>query len=168
MQTSAENKKYEFVDGDTKKVSGRTLHRIRALAAIAAVGVQAGDLGGYVETEANLAVSGNAWVSGDAWVSGNARVYGNAWVSGDARVEPRIHIGWCSIVGSEAGTLTWFRTKEGVSVNRGCFNGTLDEFEARVASHHGDSQAGREYQALIAFVKLRTAVWHKFKEQAAA
>ena len=109
-------KKYELVATDTINVGGRTLYRIRALVAIAALGVLAGDTGGYVESEANLSqvygdawvygdaqvygdarvygdaqVSGDAWVYGDARVYGNAQVYGNAWVYGDARVSP-IHI----------------------------------------------------------------------------
>ena len=86
--------KYEFVPGDTITIApGRTLKRIRALATIAVAGVAPGNLGGYVESETNLArVYGNAWVYGDALVYGNARVcgdaqvYGNAWVYGDARV----------------------------------------------------------------------------------
>lgn len=64
------NAKYEFVPGDTKIINGRTLKRIRALVAIAALGVRIGDLGGYIESETNLQVYGNAWVYG------NARVYG--------------------------------------------------------------------------------------------
>jgi len=83
--------KYEFVPGDEIVIApGRTVKRIRALVAISYTA--AGDLGGYIESEASLQVSGNAWVSGDAWVYGNARVYGdaqvygNAWVYGDAWV----------------------------------------------------------------------------------
>ena len=80
-------KKYELVQDDTvKTLDGRTLFRIRALVAIGQH-VAAGDLGGYVESEKNLAqVFGNAWVYGDAWVYGNARVYGDAWVNGNAQV----------------------------------------------------------------------------------
>ena len=84
--------KYELVKTDTKQFFGKTLYRIRALVAIGSL-VAPGDLGGYVESEKNLAqVSGNAWVYGDAQVYGNAqvygdaRVYGDAWVSGDAWV----------------------------------------------------------------------------------
>ena len=78
--------KYEFT-GETKVVSGVTLRRIRALVAIAAIGVNAGDLGGWIESEKNLSqVFGNAWVSGNARVFGNARVSGDAQVYGDARV----------------------------------------------------------------------------------
>ena len=137
-------KKYEFVKGDTKTATnGATLRRIRAVVAIAAFGVAAGDLGGYIEDEKNLSHSGDAWVSGNAWVYGdarvygnaqvygnagvygNARVYGNAWVYGDARVygdagvsgNARVYgdglIFWASKVGSENGTLTVYHTNSG-------------------------------------------------------
>ena len=89
------NDKYEST-GETKIWFGVTLHRIRAKRSFGLV--VAGALGGFVASEANLQVYGNAWVYGNAqvygnaWVSGNAqvygdaRVYGDAWVYGDARV----------------------------------------------------------------------------------
>jgi hypothetical protein len=93
------NTKYEFVPGDAIVIApGRMLRRIRALVAIAAFGVCPRDLGGYIEKEdclevsgnawvsGNARVSGNAWVSGTAWVYGSAEVYGDAWVYGNARV----------------------------------------------------------------------------------
>src|SRR3972149_6985803 len=82
------NKKYEFVPGDEITIApGRTVKRIRALVAISVLGVTPGTLGGYIESEKNLAqVYGNAWVSGGARVSGSARVSGNAWVYGNALV----------------------------------------------------------------------------------
>jgi len=80
------NAKYEFVENDTVKVNGKTLKRIRALVAIAAYCVLPGDIGGYIETEVNLSVHGDAWVSDNARVYGDAQVYGNARVYGDARV----------------------------------------------------------------------------------
>ena len=76
-------KKYELTT-ETKIVYGKTLYRIRALTSFATV--KAGDLGGWIEKEENLAQEGDAWVSGDAQVSGNAQVFGDAHVSGDARV----------------------------------------------------------------------------------
>lgn len=66
--------KYEFT-GETKKVFGRTLHRIRALKNIKKYGVTAGDIGGWIEKDTNLSQDGNAWVYGDA------RVYGGEWAS---------------------------------------------------------------------------------------
>lgn len=76
------NRKYEFVEGDTITLAGRTLHRIRALEDF--IGVKRGDLGGYIETSNNL--KGEAWVFENAHVYGNARVTGNALVYGSARV----------------------------------------------------------------------------------
>ena len=93
-----ENKKYKLTQGTILTYNGKKLFRIEALATIDGI-VSKGDLGGFIETEANLQVYGNAWVYGDArvygdaWVSGNSRVYGNsrvsgdAWVSGNARVQ---------------------------------------------------------------------------------
>ena len=88
-------KKYELTS-DSIVVFGVDLFRIKAL--IGFGDVKAGDLGGYIQSEENLAHDGNAWVSGGAWVFGdaqvfgnaqvfdNARVFGNAWVSGNAWV----------------------------------------------------------------------------------
>ena len=165
------NRKYELVKDDAvKTLDGRTLFRIRALVAMTAIGVAAGDLGGYIESEKNLShVSGNAWVSGDAWVYGNALVYGNAhvsgnawvygdaWVSGDAWVYARNHLGWMSCVGSENGTLCWFLERDRtVHVNRGCFSGSLEEFRSAVEKTHGDGPIGQQYRILIQFIELRS------------
>ena len=76
-------KKYELTAEFIEKW-GKKLFRIKALISFGSV--EAGELGGYVEKEDNLAQTGNAWVSGDAEVYGTAWVYGNAWVSGNARV----------------------------------------------------------------------------------
>ena len=121
----------------------------------------------------NAEVSGDAWVSGNAEVSGNARVYGNAWVYGDAWVSGNAEVSgtarvpdnawvskssdvqWFSHVGSENGTLTVFRTKDGdLFVTRGCFSGTMAEFEAAVNEKHGDSKIGRQYKLLIQAIEL--------------
>lgn len=58
-------KKYELTD-ETKVEHGVTLHRIRALVDIVRYGVKAGDLGGWIESEANLSQEHEAWVSGEA------------------------------------------------------------------------------------------------------
>ncbi|WP_099347969.1 hypothetical protein [Acetobacter aceti] len=157
-----QNTKYELLENDTVTApNGAKLFRIRALVAIAMIGVSAGDLGGYVESQNNLSVFGNAWVFG------NARVFGDAWVSGNARVKLSIHVGWHSHVGSENGTLTWFRSISGISVNRGCFNGTLNEFRDAVQKNHGDSVVGQEYRHLIEFIELRASQWIPAIEKAA-
>ena len=147
------NRKYELVKDDTiKTFDGRTMFRIRAIVAMAAIGVAAGDLGGYIEAEKNLSqVSGDAWVYGNAWVSGDARVYGNA------HVYARNHLGWMSCVGSENGTLCWFLERDRtVHVNRGCFSGSLEEFRSAVEKTHGDGPIGQQYRLLIQFIELRS------------
>ena len=78
------NNKYELLKNDTKIVNGITLFRIKAKISFSNIII--GELGGYVEKESCLSVSGDAWVSGDAQVYGNARVFDNAWVFGNARV----------------------------------------------------------------------------------
>ena len=82
-------RKYELTE-ETIIHEGATLHRIKALLDFG--GVEAGDLGGYIEGERNLSHYGNCWVGGNAivWdnalVGGNAIVYGDAQIYGDARV----------------------------------------------------------------------------------
>ena len=107
-------------------------------------GVEAGELGGFVEKEENLDQSGDAWVSGDARVSGNAQVLS------------RKHVAWFSSVGSEDGTLTAYTTKQNnIEITRGCFQGSLEKFEAAVAKRHGESDFGKQYVALVQYIKLR-------------
>lgn len=62
--------KYKLTN-TTKELCGITLFQIEATTSFG--DVEKGDLGGYIEKEANLDMSGNAWVYG------NAQVYGNAW-----------------------------------------------------------------------------------------
>ena len=131
-----ENKKYEFIDGDTIIASnGKTLRRIRALVAIGLT-VDAGDLGGYIESKNNLSASGNARVSGDALV------------------EKRNDVFLVSSVGSENGTLTVTNGKSGLIVTRGCFCGSVEEFLSASEKKH-DEKIRREYQLLIEVAKSR-------------
>ena len=142
-------KKYELTD-ETIKVTRRTLYRIRAL--IDFGGVKAGQLGGYIEKEENLAQDGNAWVSGDA------RVCGDAYIESDE--DYLCFKGF----GSENRNTTIFRTKNnGVYVRCGCFYGTLSEFEAKVKETHGSSKYAREYLACIAAAKIHFGMeeWKK-------
>jgi len=78
-------KKYEFTDETIKTPGGTILRRIKAIIDIGN-NVKAGDLGGFIEKEENLAHEGEAWVFGNAQVNGNARVFGDAKILGNARV----------------------------------------------------------------------------------
>jgi len=137
------NAKYEFVPGDEITIEpGRTVKRIRALVAISYF-VSPGELGGYIESEKSLDLSGNAWVSGDARVSGNAQVSGNARVSGVGLIF------WATGLGTESGTLTVYNTKDNaLEVTRGCFRGSVDEFLSASEAKH-DDQTHLECRLLI-------------------
>ena len=75
--------KYKLTD-ETREWARRILHRIEAVTDFG--NVKAGDKGGWIEKEENLAHDGDCWVYGNACVCGDARVSDNARVYGDARV----------------------------------------------------------------------------------
>ena len=141
---SQENKmkKFELVAELSKEFFGCKLFRIRAL--ISFSNVSKGDLGGWVEKEECVDQSGDAWVYGSAWVSGDARVYGSA------------HHITVSPIGSEGGFLTAFRQKDNsIVVGRGCFSGSIEEFEDAVNATHGDSKYAEQYKIVISLIKSR-------------
>lgn len=83
-----ENEKYTLLDDDTVERNGVVLKRVKALvdfrapttyADPSAKIVQAGDLGGYIESEQNLQKTGNAWVGNGVFVWGGARVCDNGF-----------------------------------------------------------------------------------------
>ena len=177
------NNKYEFT-GETLEYEGKTLHRIRALRDFG--DVKAGEVGGWVESEANLSHKNLAWISDNARVTDNARVSGNArvsaaWVTDNARVSgnARVSAAWvtdnarvsgnarvsatkdyctCGPIGSRNDYTTVFRdSKLGVRVVCGCFSGSLDDFEKAVNKTHPYDQHGMEYRALIALARIRFA-----------
>lgn len=62
------------------------LHRVIASRDIPRYGVKAGDSGGYVDSEFNLAQEGDAWIGGNACVIGMVKVQDNALVTDDVVV----------------------------------------------------------------------------------
>lgn len=84
-------KKYKLSDSRTN-INGIYYYWIYALVDIPSIGVKIGDIGGFVESEANLSQMGNCWVkenarvSGNAYVGDNAYVFGNAIIKGNAQV----------------------------------------------------------------------------------
>ncbi len=157
-------KKYELTE-ETVTVSGKTLHRIRAVRDFGFV--KAGDLGGYIEKEKNLShygtawvcgnseVCGEAWVSGNSKVSGNARVSGNSKVSGNARVSNTRHFFVQGPIGSRNDFVTFYRTTNNtVGVRCGCFSGSLQEFVNQVEETHGGSRYEKEYKLAAELAKV--------------
>ncbi len=81
------HKKYELVATDTfHHTNDEILTRIRALVDLTPIGVKAGDLGGYIQTERNLSHDGLSWVGVDALVFDGAMVRGDAQIAGRAMV----------------------------------------------------------------------------------
>jgi carbonic anhydrase/acetyltransferase-like protein (isoleucine patch superfamily) len=101
----------------------------------------------------NADVYGNAEVNGDAEVGGKAEVYGPARVLGKARVNSPRDFLCIGPIGSRDDYTTFFRVEDGMRVVAcGYFQGTLDDFKARVEMNHKDnSQYLAEYRAAIAF-----------------
>ena len=95
-----EQRKYEYT-GETKVVSGRTLRQIRATRNVGRW-TKTGDVGGWIESDANLAHEGECWVAGDARVAGNARVFGDAWVGEQAHISGHARVGGLANVGHHA------------------------------------------------------------------
>lgn len=76
--------KYTILKDQSIKVNGINVYRIKALKDFK--DVEAGDLGGYIESACNLSQQGDCWIYGDAIVQGDAKVYGNAMIRDNARV----------------------------------------------------------------------------------
>ena len=109
---------------------------------------------GNARVSDNARVSGNTIISGKAIVSDNARVSGNARVSDNAEISASSDYITIYPIGSEGGCLTAFKTKQGISVNRGCFSGTLDEFAEAVAETHGNNKYAKQYQLAVELIKF--------------
>lgn len=76
------SKKYEMLLDSEYTRSG--LHRIRAL--ISFSDVNEGDIGGYIESEDNLAHIGDCWVYDNAEVTGNSYIEDNAKIHGNSNI----------------------------------------------------------------------------------
>ena len=103
----------------------------------------------------NAFVRDNSRIGDEAKVYGSAQVCGNGLFEGCAKIKKDKHYFIANSVGSEDGVLTAFVSEKGIEITRGCFAGTIQEFEKAVIETHGDSRVGREYQALLAFIKLK-------------
>ena len=133
-------KKYTLIKSDTVTTwGGRTLYRIKAKRAIDRIGVAAGDLGGYVESEKNLSHDGSAWVYGEA------QVYGSAWVYGEARV----YGANITATRSDNYTFTVAPTPEGPRIMAGCRYFTFEEAREHWTKTRGGTPLGDESLALV-------------------
>ena len=133
-------KRYELTE-EKKEFLGRTLYRIRALKDFELLDgtiIYAGDLGGWIEKEDNLSQEDSAWVSGEA------EVYSTT------------HVMTFGPAGRRNDTTTFYRNKNnGISVTCGCFNGSIEDFLAKVEITHGDNKHGQVYRAAAELAKLQ-------------
>lgn len=75
------NEKYMLTD-EVMYFKGHTLHRIKALSSFS--DVEAGELGGWVESEKNLSQYGDCWIAMEAKAYENAEVYDDAMLTDEA------------------------------------------------------------------------------------
>ncbi len=77
-----EQKKYKILKDNfhIQTWDGKKFYTIKALIDIPEYGVKAGDLGGGIESEANLSQKGSCWIAHYGFAYGNARVYEDAFV----------------------------------------------------------------------------------------
>lgn len=74
-------KKYE-ITSESKIVKGVTVYRIKALRTFA--DIKEGSLGGFIQSEANLAHNGDCWIGGEACAFHNAFIGENALLTDEA------------------------------------------------------------------------------------
>lgn len=84
--------KYEITEEATV-LDGRLIHRIRCAEPFGTV--QAGEKGGWIESEANLSQDGLCWVYDDA------KVFGRAHVCEDVPIRGTMVVGGCVVVGGD-------------------------------------------------------------------
>jgi hypothetical protein len=116
-EVRSSNDKYELLTSDSINWKGKTLYRIRSLKKGGYswdFEVKEGTLGGYIESEKNLSLTGNAWVGGNCKVYGSAIVkdnamifqkveaFDNAIIEGNAIVSGDVIVFENAIIGGEA------------------------------------------------------------------
>ena len=101
-------------------------------------------------------VSGKARVTGKAWVMGTACVTGKACVSGNARVMKSSDCITIGTIGSRDDTTTFYRGADGkIYVSCGCFNGSIDDFAAKVKAVHAGTKHEKTYLLAIELAKAQ-------------
>lgn len=75
---------------------------------------------------------------------------------GDARIMSDSDVIVIGPIGSTGGHLTVFKNKEGnTSATRGCFSGTLEEFEESVNRTNGDNEHAKIYRVAIELARTK-------------
>ena len=103
---------------------------------------------------------GIGWIGEGAVIGKGARIDEGAWIGKGAEIGEGAEIksiyDYMTVggIGSRQGMTTFYRCKDGlIRVNCGCFNGTLDEFEAAVRETHAGNEHEKAYMAAIRMAK---------------
>lgn len=87
---------------------------------------------------------------------GTACVTGKACVSGNARVMKSSDCITIGTIGSRDDTTTFYRGADGkIYVSCGCFNGSIDDFAAKVKAVHAGTKHEKTYLLAIELAKAQ-------------
>lgn len=101
-------------------------------------------------------VTGSAWVTGKACVMGKARVTGKERMTGNALVMKSSDCITIGAIGSRNDTTTFYRGADGkIYVSCGCFNGSIDDFAAKVKAVHAGTKHEKTYLLAIELAKAQ-------------
>lgn len=90
-----DEKKYKLLENDSIVFEGHKLFKIQALRDIKEseyLGINAGDIGGYIEKEDNLSHYYSCWVHENAKVMDNARIFDNVQIMDNAIIKDTAEI----------------------------------------------------------------------------
>jgi len=134
---------------------------------------------GYARVKDNAKIYGEAQIFGDAEIYSRAYVYGKAQVSGglvggkalvygitgihsDVDIDKKAIISskrdfmFFDCIGSEDTTITVFKTKKGIRVNMGCFNGSFNKFKKGIEeTHKNDQDSLEEFRLVVKLIEKR-------------
>jgi uncharacterized protein YjbI with pentapeptide repeats len=82
-----------------------------------------------------------------------------AYLDGDAKLvgsRPIVQIG---PIGSRCAYFVAYLTDKGLRLRAGCFFGSREKFEKKLANHHGDGEHAQEYRAALALIDKHAELW---------
>lgn len=145
-------------------VMGKARVMGKALVADSALVMDSAYVTGKARVTGKALVADSAYVMDSAHVMDFARVMGNALVTDSARVMGNARVMDASdyiaigAIGSRNDTTTFYRGKDGgIYVSCGCFNGTIDDFAAKVKQVHAGTKHERTYLLAIELAKAQIA-----------
>lgn len=111
---------------------------------------------GHAEISGNVRLGGNVQIRGRSFIGGDVRLFGSEVIRVDGFIMNRNSCMTFSNVGSEHGTLTVYKnTDGGLTVTRGCYDGTADDFINTVKRQHKESPITHEYELMIEIARSR-------------